>query len=132
MACEGEVRHIPEGVDGNFVQDPEIGTASVDHNGDPIDSGYFTFDPDGMSTINWMPKGVQVSEYSRASRGDIGSDPSHKPTGSSAIPIPEESCKSLNFTQRLVENQPTGGPKRLTQPNSSAVNINESSSADTI
>ena len=78
-----------------------------------------------MSTISCRPTGGQLLESRRASRVYISSYTSQKPTRSSAIPIPEESSKSLTFTTRLVENQPTRGPKRLTQPKNSAVNLNE-------
>ena len=36
---EGETRNIPEGGDGNFGQDPEVGTASVSCMGHPTNSG---------------------------------------------------------------------------------------------
>ena len=36
--CEGEVRHVSEGVDGNFGQYPEGGTASVVCKGNPTNS----------------------------------------------------------------------------------------------
>ena len=61
MAHEGEVGHVPEGGGRNFEQDPEGVTASVDRKGDPTKSGYLTFDPGGMSTINCSPKGGQVA-----------------------------------------------------------------------
>ena len=55
VACEGEVRHVPYGGSGNFGQYIEGGTTSMDCEVDPNNSGYFTFDPGGMSTINWRP-----------------------------------------------------------------------------
>ena len=53
MTHGGEVGNVPEGVGGNFEQNPEGGTASVARKGDSAKSGYLTFDPDGISTINW-------------------------------------------------------------------------------
>ena len=47
------MRHFPEGGGGNFGQDPEGSTSSVDLDGDPNTSGYIIFDPGGMYTINW-------------------------------------------------------------------------------
>ena len=61
MACKGEVEHAPEGGGRNFEQYPEGGTDSVTRKVDPAKSGYLTFDPGGMSTINWSPTGGQVS-----------------------------------------------------------------------
>ena len=78
----GEVRHVPEGGGGNLVEDPEGGTASVASDGEPTKSGYLTFDPVEMSTINWRPTGGQLSEYSIPPRVELSSDPSMKPTGS--------------------------------------------------
>ena len=60
VACKGEVIHIPEGGGRKFGPDPERGTASVACYGDPKKSGYLTFDPGGISTINWRPTGGQV------------------------------------------------------------------------
>ena len=51
VSCEGEVGHLPEGCGGNFEQDIEGGTVSVAREGDPKNSGYLTFEPDGMTTI---------------------------------------------------------------------------------
>ena len=64
---KGEVIHIPEGGGVKFGQNHQGGTASVAHEGDPTKSGYLTFDPGGMSTINW---GVlyQESESNKAYR----------------------------------------------------------------
>ena len=52
MAHEGEVRHTPEGGGVKFGQNHQGGTAIVAHEGDPTKSGYLTFDPGGLSTIN--------------------------------------------------------------------------------
>ena len=48
-----EARNSPEGDGGNFGQNPEGGTASVYRKLYTTKSGYLTFDPCGMSTINW-------------------------------------------------------------------------------
>ena len=61
MAREGEARQVPEGGGRNFGQDPEGGTVSVSHEGDPTKSGYLVFEPGGVYTINWRPTGGQVS-----------------------------------------------------------------------
>ena len=58
---EGEVRHVSEGGDGNFGRYPEGGTASVAREEYTIKYGYLTFEPGGMSTINWWPIVGQVS-----------------------------------------------------------------------
>ena len=47
---------------------------------DPTKSGYINFDPDGMSKINWIPTGGQVSEYRRDYRSETCSDPSKNTT----------------------------------------------------
>ena len=78
----GELRHVSEGGGGNFGQDPEGGTSSVALEGELTKSGYLTFDPYGISTINWSPTGVQVSESNRASRGELILEPSKKSTRS--------------------------------------------------
>ena len=117
------MRHGSDGGGGNFGQDIEGGNTSVARELDTTKSGCLTFDPGGMSTINWSPIGVQVLEYSISSRGDPSSDPRHKTTGSSTIPIPEDSCEMLTHTPRLVENHHTMGPKRLNQPEISSVNL---------
>ena len=57
----------------------------------PTKSGYLTFDSDGLSIINWRTTGGQVSESSRAHRRDPSPYTDHNPTGSSTIPILEES-----------------------------------------
>ena len=95
--CEVEVSHIPEGGGGNFVQDPEVGTTGVACEGETTKSGYLTFEPGGISTINWRLTGGQVLESSRSPRGEPSSETSQNPTGSLAIPTPEDSCKRLNF-----------------------------------
>ena len=99
--CEGEVRHIPEGGGRHFGQDPELDTASVACEGEITNSGYLTFGPGGISTINRRPTRGQVSEFARAPRGDSISETSNNTTGSSAISTPEDSCKSLIITPRL-------------------------------
>ena len=58
--------HIPEGGAGNFVKYPE-GTVSVARKGYPTKSGYFTFEPGGISTINWKMLD-QESQSNKASR----------------------------------------------------------------
>ena len=98
---EGEVRYIPEGGGRHFGQDPELGTASVAGEGEITNSGYLTFFPGGISTINRRPIGGQVSESTRAPRGYSISETSHNTTGSSAISTPEDSCKILIITPRL-------------------------------
>ena len=47
-----EVGHIPEGGGENFEQYPEWGTRSASLLGYPTKSGYLTFDPGGIFTIN--------------------------------------------------------------------------------
>ena len=49
---EKEERHVPEGGGGNFGKYPEGGTVIMASEGYPTKSGYLTFDPGGMSTIN--------------------------------------------------------------------------------
>ena len=60
---------------------------------DTTKSGYLTFDPGGMSTVNCRPPGGQVSESTRSPRGKPSLYPSHNPTGSSAIPIKRSLAK---------------------------------------
>ena len=72
------------------------------HEGESIKSDYLTFDPGGMSTINWRPTGGEVSEKSILPREKKSSDNIQKPTGSSDIRIPEKSCKMLTRTPRVV------------------------------
>ena len=55
--CEGEVRHVPEGGDGTFGQDPEGGTTSVACEVETTKPGHLDFDQVDMSTINWRPTG---------------------------------------------------------------------------
>ena len=69
VACEGEVRHIPEGSGGNFLQYPKGGTASVACEGDPTKSGHIKFYPLGMSTLNWSTLD-QESESNKACIGE--------------------------------------------------------------
>ena len=99
--CEGEVRHIPDKGGRNFVQYPEVDTVSVAREVETTKSGYFTFDPGEMSTINWSPTGGQVSKSIRSPRSEPSSDTSNNPTGSSDIPTPEEFCKMFTCTSRL-------------------------------
>ena len=89
VACKGGVGHVPEVGGGKFEQYTEGGTASVSLKGDPKNPGYITFEPGGLSTIKWIPTGVQVSESNRSPRGEPSSDPRKKPTVLSTIPIPE-------------------------------------------
>ena len=51
MDREGEVGHISEGGGGNFEQDTEGGTASVDRKREPTKLGYRKFNPFGVSAI---------------------------------------------------------------------------------
>ena len=60
VACEVEIMHTPEVVGGNFEQYYEGVATSVARKGDPTKTGCLTFDPGGMSTINWRKTGVQV------------------------------------------------------------------------
>ena len=60
MDHEGEVRQFPEVGGGNFGRYPKVFTTIVTLKGEPTKSGYLTFDPGGMFTINMRPKGVQV------------------------------------------------------------------------
>ena len=69
MDYKGEVRHVPEEGGGNFGKYLEGGTVSLDREGDTTKSGYFTFEPEDISTIKWMPTAVQVSEFRRYPRG---------------------------------------------------------------
>ena len=96
------------------------------HKGETTKLGYLIFYPIGMSTTNRRPTGHQVSESIISHRGEPSSDPSQKPTVSLDIPTPEESFKRLTCTPRLGESQITRVPKRLTQPDISAANIDES------
>ena len=52
VTCKGEVEHVQNRSDVNFEKYPEGGTTSVSHKGDPTKSGYLTFDPGGIHTIN--------------------------------------------------------------------------------
>ena len=61
MYHEGEVGHLPEGGGRNFEQDTKVGTTSVTRKVEPTKSGYLTFNLGGMSKINFIPIGVQVS-----------------------------------------------------------------------
>ena len=65
MDSNGEVGHAPEGGRGNFTLDSVGGTTSVNYKGDTTKLGYITFDPGGVSTIDWSPTGVLVSESIR-------------------------------------------------------------------
>ena len=70
VACEGEVRHHQDGRGRKFGQDTKGGTVSVAHEGDTTKSGYLTFEPGGMPTINRRKTGGQISESSRSHRGN--------------------------------------------------------------
>ena len=56
------------------------GTKIMFHKGDTTKSGYLTFDPCGMSTINYMPTGGPRLEYTRYPGGDPSSDKKNNPT----------------------------------------------------
>ena len=101
VACEGEVRHVPEGGGGKFGQDTKVGTTYVAHKVDTTKSGYLTINRGGMSKTNLRPKRGQVSKYIRAPRGYTSSNTSKNPTGSSDIPTQEESGRKLTRTPRL-------------------------------
>ena len=58
MAHEIEVGHIPEGGGVNFTPDPAGINTRVTRKEYLTQSGYLTFDPSGLSTINWVPIGV--------------------------------------------------------------------------
>ena len=64
--------------------------------------------------------------------GEPSSDTNQNTTGSLAIPITYDSCKRLTITPRLGEYHPTRVPKRLAQPESSDVNLDESSSMPSV
>ena len=53
LACGVESGQAPGVSEGNIKPNPEVGTASVAGKGKPAKSGYLTFYPSGMSTINW-------------------------------------------------------------------------------
>ena len=80
MYCNGEARHTQEGYGRKFGQYTEGGMSSVAHEGDTTNSGYLTFDPGGISTINCRPTGGQVLEPSRAPGGEPSSDLIQNPT----------------------------------------------------
>ena len=61
--------HKIEGGGGKFGQNHEVGTKSVACEGDPTKSGYLTFDPVGISIINWRTV-YQDSGSNKASRGE--------------------------------------------------------------
>ena len=52
LACQGEPGQAPEGTEEDLKPDPEGGTTSVAHEGERTMSGYPTFDPSWISTIN--------------------------------------------------------------------------------
>ena len=60
--CEGEVGNIPDGGDRSFTPYLSGGTASVYCEGELTKLGYLTFDPGGMSKINWSSTGGSGSE----------------------------------------------------------------------
>ena len=119
----GHALSVPDEGSGNFEQYPAGGTTSVYFKVDTTKLVYLTFDPVVISTINWRLTVISGLEHIRVSRGDPISYPRNNPTGSSTIPISEESWKSLTCTPRLGESQPTKGPKRMTQPDRSDVNL---------
>ena len=82
--------------------------------GDPTKSGYLTFDPGGVSTINWWLNRGQVSEYSRSTKVKPCPDTNKKPNDLSNIPFLEESCNRLTSTTILRESQTIKILKRLT------------------
>ena len=96
--------------------------------GGPTKSRYLNFDPCGLSTINWIPAGGQISESCRFIRGKISSVPRKKTTGSSAITIPEKSCKRFFNRSKLGDSHTTRGYKNSKEPDSSFVNLDKSSS----
>ena len=126
LACEGELGQALEESEGNIKPYPEGGTASVSRKGYAIKSGYLTFYPGSVSTMNWWLNLGQGSEYSRYIRVNPSSDPSKKLSGLSYLPFPGESCNRLTRTPRLRESDPTRVTNKLTQPNTSSVNIDES------
>ena len=132
LAFEGELGQAPEKSDGNLIPYPEGGNASVSRKGYAIKSGYLTFYPGSVSTMNWWLNQGQVSEYSRYTRVNPSSDPSEKPTGLSYLPLPEESCNRLICTTRMGDYQLTRGIKRLTQCEILDVNLDESSSIPSV
>ena len=79
------MRHIPEVGGRHFGQYPERGTASVAREGEPTKSGNLTFEPGGMSTINWRTLD-QESYSNKASRGET-----NKIT-KSILEITQETC----------------------------------------
>ena len=115
---EGDVRHVPEGGGRKFGHDPEGGTTCVASNRESTKSGYLTLGSGGMSKINFQNRLVLGVESIISTRGDTISDPSQEPTGSSDIPIPEESWKRLTCTPWLGESHPTRVTKRLSRPDS--------------
>ena len=68
LASEGELLNSPEVSEGNLKPYPKGGTASVARKGDPTKSNYLTFDPDGVSTINWWLNRGKVLEYNKPTR----------------------------------------------------------------
>ena len=108
VARKGEVRNVPNGGGEKFGQDPEVHTASVTRKVDITKSWYVTFDPCGISAINLRPTGGQLSESGRIPRGKKSSEKIQNTTGSSAIPTPEEYCKSLNHKPRLRDSSHKG------------------------
>ena len=81
----------------------------MDCNIDPTKPGCITFDPGVISTINWRSTGLQVSSFSILPRGELISEPSNIPNGSSTLPISEGSCKKLTHTQDWWIIIPQGG-----------------------
>ena len=68
LAFEGELGQALKESEGNLKPYPEGGTASVSRKGYTTKSGYLTFNPGSVSTMNWWLNQGQVSEYSRYTR----------------------------------------------------------------
>ena len=61
MSKEVEVGHVPEGCGRKFTPYTVGSNTSMPCKGDQIKSVYLTFDPGGLSTINWRSTGVSGS-----------------------------------------------------------------------
>ena len=70
MDFEGEVGHAPEGYGGNFTSGPVVDIANVDRVRDPTKSGYLSFEPGGVFTINWKLRRGPVSKSIRSHSGE--------------------------------------------------------------
>ena len=78
--------HISSIMDNGYC--PSI-TTSENRNGEPTKSGYLTFDPGGMSKINWREL-YQQSESNKASIGET-----NKST-QAILEMPQDTCPT-NF-----------------------------------